>query len=58
MHFQYLDCVVMTLLTTWTAGMDAEVAIIRSGGSPMSVFVTARADLEMERKLYPPCLRL
>lgn len=55
MHFQYLDCAVMTLLTTLIAGREAEVAMSRSGGSPISVLVTARADLEMDRKLYPPC---
>lgn len=38
-------------LTVLAARSDGDVERRRSGGSPMSVFVTASADLEMDRKL-------
>lgn len=54
MHFQYRECIIATSLTVSTAGRDADGAISRSGGSPINVRVTASADLEIDRKLYPP----
>ena len=54
MHFQYFDWISAVFRTVCTAGLEAEGAKRRSGGSPINVLVTARADLEMERKLYPP----
>lgn len=41
----------MTFWTTCTAEIDAVVAVSLAGGSPIKVFVTARADLEIDRKL-------
>lgn len=41
----------MTVRTICTAGLDGVVAASRAGGSPIRVFVTANADLEIERKL-------
>src|ERR1700733_13232615 len=48
---QYFDYTILTCCTVSTAWWVAAVGDSRSGGSPMSVRVTARADLEMERKL-------
>jgi hypothetical protein len=44
----------MTRPTVSIASCDGVVLDKRSGGSPMRVFVTANADLEMDLKLYPP----
>lgn len=44
----------MTRRTVWIAAVDGDVARRRSGGSPINVFVTAKADFEMDLKLYPP----
>lgn len=41
----------MTRLTVEVARSEGSVECRRSGGSPMSVFVTARADLEIDLKL-------
>jgi hypothetical protein len=54
MQLQYLDWIVATRRTVSDAELDASFETRRSGGSPIRVLVTARADLEMERKLYPP----
>lgn len=51
MHRQYFDWAAMTLRTICTAELDGTVAASRAGGSPIRVFVTAKADLEIERKL-------
>lgn len=45
------------LLTRWTVAIAdsvGELSSKRSGGSPIRVLVTARADFEMDLKLYPP----
>lgn len=54
MHRQYLDCIIETCRTISTAEFVAAVGRSRSGGSPINVLVTARADLEIDLKLYPP----
>lgn len=55
MHRQNRDCAIATRRTVFVADVDGVVEISRSGGSPMSVLVTANADFEIDRKLYPPC---
>ena len=53
-HCQYLDCIIETCRTISTAEDVGAVGRSRSGGSPINVLVTARADLEIDLKLYPP----
>jgi hypothetical protein len=50
-HRQYLDCIIETCRTISTAEFVADVGGSRSGGSPINVLVTARADLEIDLKL-------
>ena len=55
MQRQYLDCMTETCRTISTAEFVGAVGESRSGGSLINVLVTARADLEIDLKLYPPC---
>jgi hypothetical protein len=47
----------LTRRTVLTAASVGELFANRSGGSPMSVLVTAKADFEIDLKLYPPYFR-
>ena len=53
-QFQNLAWVLMTLWTSSLAILLGMIDLIRSGGSPMSVFVTASALFEIASRLYPP----
>lgn len=55
-HFQYLDCVLMTLLTTRTVGSLAYNLQGSSGpgGSPINTCTQANADFAVDSRLYPP----
>ena len=48
---QYGDCRLITWCTSSIASFEGAVSFKRSGASPMRVFVTARAQFEMDWRL-------
>lgn len=54
-HGQYLDWYAATFFTVAIAEGDAVTLFNRPGGSPIRVRVTAKADFDIDSRLYPPC---